>query len=297
MLKTLNLLDLSDNQLEGMFPQWLVKIKVRYLFLSNNNFTGSLPPGLFDNPYLELLSLSWNNFYGELPNNIGNVTSIKYLMLDGNNFSGTVPESINNLDVLFLLDLSNNRFFGNFFPALWGLSPIIIDLSSNEFSGEFQVDFLSNTNVLVLGKNKFSGSLSRSLTKIPLKFGKLTGTMETPNVFLDDVLLNNFYNETGDYDLNVKIHDLIVNWKKSKQGLSFKNLKLYSLLDLSSNQLSGEIPASLGSLKALKLLNVSFNNLHGRIPKSLGGLKNLESLDLPHNNLLGSIPQSLAKLQ
>ena len=85
--------------------------------------------------------------------------------------------------------------------------------------------------------------------------------------------------------------------KKSKQGLSSNNLKLYSLLDLSSNQLSGEIPASLGSLKALKLLNVSFNRLYGRIPKSLGDLKNLESLDLSHNNLSGLISQSLAKLQ
>jgi Leucine-rich repeat (LRR) protein len=94
-----------------------------------------------------------------------------------------------------------------------------------------------------------------------------------------------------------KINDLIVNWKKSKQGLSFNNLKNYSLLDLSMNQLSGEIPASLGSLKALKLLNISHNNLSGRVPASLGDLENLESLDMSHNNLSGSIPQSLAKLQ
>ncbi|KAL0000059.1 hypothetical protein SO802_019661 [Lithocarpus litseifolius] len=94
-----------------------------------------------------------------------------------------------------------------------------------------------------------------------------------------------------------KIHDLTVDWKKSKQGLSWDNLKIYSLLDLSMNQLSGEAPSLLGSLKALKLLNVSYNNLNGRIPASLGGLKNLESLDLSHNNLFGSIPQSLAKLQ
>ena len=112
-----------------------------------------------------------------------------------------------------------------------------------------------------------------------------------------DGLFSVFSFGIGDVDWETNIQDLIVNWKKSKQGLSSNNLKLYSLLDLSSNQLSGEIPASLGSLKALKLLNVSFNKIYGRIPKSLGDLKNVESLDLSHNNLSGSIPQSLAKLQ
>ncbi|GMY16220.1 receptor-like protein 46 [Fagus crenata] len=99
------------------------------------------------------------------------------------------------------------------------------------------------------------------------------------------------------FTIETKINDVIVNWKKSKQGLSFNNLKNDSLLDLSMNQLSGEIPASLGSLKALKLLNISHNNLSGRLLASLGDLENLESLDISHNNLSGSIPQSLAKLQ
>ncbi|XP_030973944.1 receptor-like protein 46 [Quercus lobata] len=119
--------------------------------------------------------------------------------------------------------------------------------------------------------------------------------IETPNVF--SYFLDIGINGINGFILDTKIHDLIVNWKKSKQGLSFDNLKLYSLLDLSMNQLSGEIPASLGSLNALKLLNISFNNLYGRLPTCLGYLENLESLDLSHNNLSGSIPQSLAKLQ
>jgi hypothetical protein len=99
------------------------------------------------------------------------------------------------------------------------------------------------------------------------------------------------------FTTQTKFNDLIVNWKKSKQGLSWNNLKLYSLLDLSMNQLSGKIPASLGSLKALKLLNISHNIFSGMISTSLGDLENLESLDLSYNNLSGSIPQSLSNLQ
>ena len=110
---------------------------------------------------------------------------------------------------------------------------------------------------------------------------------ETPHTFL---LLLHIYNYL------IKLNDLIINWK-SQQGLSNHNLDLYFLLDLSMNQLSGEIPAALGNLKALKLLNISHNNLYGRLPTSLGCLENLESLDLSHNKLSSSIPQSLAKLQ
>uniref|UniRef100_A0A2N9GP26 Uncharacterized protein n=1 Tax=Fagus sylvatica TaxID=28930 RepID=A0A2N9GP26_FAGSY len=97
--------------------------------------------------------------------------------------------------------------------------------------------------------------------------------------------------------MDLDMHDVILNWKKTQQGLSWNNLNIYSLLDLSMNQLSSEIPASLGSLNALKVLNISHNNLYGRVPASLGDLENLESLDLSYNNLSGSIPQSLAKLQ
>ena len=99
------------------------------------------------------------------------------------------------------------------------------------------------------------------------------------------------------FTISLKYNDLIVNWKKSKQGLSSHNLELYSLLDLSMNQLFGEIPTSLGRLNGLKLLNISHNILHGNVPISLDDLKILESLDLSHNKLSGLIPQSLAKLQ
>ncbi|XP_018462508.1 receptor-like protein 15 [Raphanus sativus] len=67
-------------------------------------------------------------------------------------------------------------------------------------------------------------------------------------------------------------------------------------LDLSENELSGNIPAELGGLLQLQVFNVSHNKLSGVIPESFSGLKNVESLDLSFNKLQGRIPQGLTKL-
>ncbi|GKF78782.1 leucine-rich repeat-containing protein [Tanacetum coccineum] len=85
------------------------------------------------------------------------------------------------------------------------------------------------------------------------------------------------------------LQDLIVNWKKYPQRL--RNLHFFVLLDLSGNNISGEIPASLGNLKALKQLNIS-HKISGNIPLSLGNL----IFDVSHNELSGSIPRSLDQL-
>jgi Leucine-rich repeat (LRR) protein len=67
-------------------------------------------------------------------------------------------------------------------------------------------------------------------------------------------------------------------------------------IDLSANNLSGEVPLELFQLVQLQTLNLSHNNFIGKIPKTIGGMKNIESLDLSNNKLCGEIPQSMALL-
>ncbi|KAJ4873778.1 receptor like protein 13 [Raphanus sativus] len=67
-------------------------------------------------------------------------------------------------------------------------------------------------------------------------------------------------------------------------------------MDLSENDLSGEISAELGGLMEFHALNLSHNSLSGGIPESFSGLKNMESLDLSYNRLQGRIPPQLAEL-
>ena len=73
-------------------------------------------------------------------------------------------------------------------------------------------------------------------------------------------------------------------------------LGLLRTIDLSKNNLSGEIPKEVTSLQGLQSLNFSFNNLIGRIPKNIGAMGSLESLDFSENQLSGKIPPSMSNL-
>ncbi|XP_070013525.1 cuscuta receptor 1-like [Nicotiana sylvestris] len=65
-------------------------------------------------------------------------------------------------------------------------------------------------------------------------------------------------------------------------------------VDLSCNQLSGEILCNLTQIRAL---NLSHNHITGAIPSEFSKLQNIESLDLSYNNLNGTIPTQLLELR
>ena len=54
-------------------------------------------------------------------------------------------------------------------------------------------------------------------------------------------------------------------------------------LDLSDNNLSGEMPVELGNLDSLEVLYLDSNSLSGEIPSELGNLSELSSLDVSNN--------------
>ncbi len=91
--------------------------------------------------------------------------------------------------------------------------------------------------------------------------------------------------------------DLNHNNLSGQLPTSLGNLANLQNLYLHTNQLSGPIPTSLGNLTNLKELQLHRNQLSGPIPTSLGNLTNLEQLLLAANQLSGSIPASLGNLR
>lgn len=73
-------------------------------------------------------------------------------------------------------------------------------------------------------------------------------------------------------------------------------LRLVTSLDLSSNRLSGQIPAQVTTLTGLQSLNLSRNQLEGSIPYNIGNMICMESLDFSWNQLSGRIPSSFSSL-
>ena len=67
-------------------------------------------------------------------------------------------------------------------------------------------------------------------------------------------------------------------------------------LYLDDNQLSGEIPTELGNLFYLRKLYLAGNQLSGEIPAELGSLASLQELYLDNNQLTGVIPAELGTL-
>ena len=68
-------------------------------------------------------------------------------------------------------------------------------------------------------------------------------------------------------------------------------------LNLASNQLTGSIPQEIGNLVNMTHLQLWFNQLTGKIPPEIGNLKNLEGLGLANNQFTEEIPAEIGNLK
>lgn len=66
-------------------------------------------------------------------------------------------------------------------------------------------------------------------------------------------------------------------------------------LDISNNQITGNLPAEIRNLKSLKVLNAN-NNLMTGIPAEIGQLPSLQIFNI-NNNLLAGIPKEIGQAQ
>ncbi|TXG57701.1 hypothetical protein EZV62_015530 [Acer yangbiense] len=67
-------------------------------------------------------------------------------------------------------------------------------------------------------------------------------------------------------------------------------------INMASNKLSQNIPYSMSTLKHLRHLNLSHNSLSGPIGNVFTGLQYLKELDLSYNNFTGDLPSSFGSL-
>ncbi|OMO65866.1 hypothetical protein COLO4_30958 [Corchorus olitorius] len=268
-------LDLSRNFLSGGIPNSIVKLKeLRSLVLSSNNLSGKLPQDWTQLQHLEVLDLANNSLSGEIPSSMGALHSLRLLILSSNSFKGEIPLSLQNCRGLWSFDLGKNKISGQIPTWIGDSTPLlmVLRLRSNLFTGNIptQLCHLTSLHVMDLADNSLSGVIPKCL-------GNLTG-------MISEVLSE----DAKRYEGNVMIV------AKGRELEYSSTLPLVKIIDLSENNLSGNVPQEITKLQRLGTLNLSNNHLTGNIPSNIGNLNLLETLDLSRNQLSGSIPQSLA---
>ncbi|XP_059066112.1 probable leucine-rich repeat receptor-like protein kinase At5g63930 [Cryptomeria japonica] len=249
---------------------------VRSPRIRDNFLSGRIPATLTNCTALKRLKLSNNFFNGDLE--IQYSSSIEVISSHSNNFSGTLPASFANCTRLKLLDFSKNRLAGELssHPLANCLQLRVLILSSNELKGDIAlwIRNLTRLQMLDLSKNKFGGRIPSALEGLE-GFKNHTALQLGGNTLYEDIPA--------------------ISIKGTYLRLEYV-LAANTILDLSHNNLRGEIPSNIGNLSHLRLLNLCGNQLEGKIPASLGQIEPLEQLDLSKNSLTGEIPWELTRL-
>ncbi|CAL5050739.1 unnamed protein product [Urochloa decumbens] len=270
---SVQVLDLSRNLLSGSLPEDLKAKGIYYMFLSDNLLSGIIPTYLCSMAAMEVISISYNSF------------------------SGVLPDCWQTASRLHTIDFSNNKLHGEIPSTMGGIpiwmgdgqeSLLVLSLRSNQFSGEIpeQLSQLHTLQLLDLSHNNLSGSVPDSL-------GNLTAMQLNRGGYQAPTGKLPLFKFTTVYDAGLPQLAVYI-------GAEGYDLLLYqapmTYIDLSRNQLTGEIPKGMGALSSLIALNLSGNQIGGSIPEEMSNLMSLEALDLSWNGLSGSIPTSMTNM-
>ncbi|XP_048439372.1 receptor-like protein 33 [Pyrus x bretschneideri] len=284
-LKMLSNIDISGCNFTGSIPRSIEDLhQLVYFDLSRNKFNGSVPSfSMAMN--LTLINLSHNQLTGQINStHWENLTNLVNLDLQHNLLDGTILSSLFSLPMLQNLGLSNNNFSGQL-PEFGNFSPLyFLDLSSNSLEGPIpmSISYLRELRVLFLSSNSFSGSF-------PLNDIQQLKNLSSLDLSYNSLLIN-YESSNSSYSLP-KFSILKLAAIKLRTFPDFlRNQSRLRTLDLSQNQIHGEIPNWIWRLSSLGELNLSCNSLVTLEGPFLNLTSSLFVLDLHSNQLQGPIP-------
>ncbi|QCD94597.1 LRR receptor-like serine/threonine-protein kinase FLS2 [Vigna unguiculata] len=317
-------LHLSYNQITGKIPKSITLLsELKYLFLEGNSLEGNVTESHLSNfSKLDHLDLSHNSLSlrfvsswvppfqvttlrlascklgPSFPRWLQTQNSLRELDISDNELNDSVPVWFwNKLQTLSGLNMSHNNLNGAIpdIPLKLLYRPSII-LNANQFEGalpSFLLQASWHIQLLNLSRNKLSKAIPACLKNFTVMSEKRINRSETERLIYGyDTSYWEIYSPSVSLDYRL---DITWVWKGVEHVFRDPQMNLKSI-DLSSNNLTGEIPQEIVHLVGMVSLNLSRNNLNGEIPSEIGNLSSLESLDLSRNHLHGRIPSSLTQL-
>jgi hypothetical protein len=154
--------------------------------------------------------------------------------------------------------------------------------SDNDFTGQIP-DYIgswSSLTELRFQGNSFQGPIPATLSNLvqlaSLRIGDILNGSSSSLAFLNNLTsLNTLVLR------NCRISDKLVS-------MDFSKFTSLNLLDLSFNNITGQVPQTLLNLTSLAFLFLGTNSLSGSLPSSIGS--SLKNLDFSYNQLSGSVP-------
>ncbi|XP_039027656.1 MDIS1-interacting receptor like kinase 2-like [Hibiscus syriacus] len=288
------------------------------LYLGHNNFTGFIPPSIFNMSTTRVIWLGFNLLSGQLPPVTGHgLPKLEGLYLELNQLSGPIPSSISNASKLINLQLPKNSFSELFQTRLkvviFDDNPLIsgeLLVSVENLSASVSFFYASHCSIkgwipskignlsllfwLGLDHNVFTGTMPatpgnlRELQNVNLGSNKLHGSILSELCRLQRLA----YLTLTDNELSGPIPACLVYLNSIDLG----ETKWYLVPGVSSNSLTGSLPVDIGNWKSVTNLNLSDNLFSGAIPSTIAGFMHPTHLSLSGNMLQGSVPQSFDEL-
>ncbi|WVZ72317.1 hypothetical protein U9M48_020799 [Paspalum notatum var. saurae] len=307
-LKNLYSLDLNMNRLNSSIPIEIFRLPLlsRYLGLSYNLLSGPLPSEVGSLRNLNILSLSGNQLNGEIPDSIGERTVLQELGLDSNLFEGRIPRSQDNIKGLSALNLSMNKLSGVIPEDIGNLGDLRqLYLAHNNLSGTIPI-VLQNLTLLIgldLSFNNLQGEVPKEGIFKNLANLSITGNSGLCSGIPQLHVAKKLRRRHRSPSLHLKIEEHYERVSYHIQKLIYLeptfpaigDIYDIQVLDLAGNKFSERVPTVLKNLSALIALDLSFNNLHGEVSKE-GNKEADEGILLPIRILLPIIEEQYQRV-
>ncbi|TQD79222.1 hypothetical protein C1H46_035260 [Malus baccata] len=289
-LPNVSRLDLSHNNFTGPLPLDISLPKLKLFVLAFNQFNGTIPPGYGNISTLQALDLSFNSLTGAIPSTLGNLSSLLWLMLANNSLTGPIPHELGNCSSLLWLNLANNK--------LSGPIPSQLTMIGRNVQPTFDKNIRDNHQIIAGSGECLAMRRWIPADYPPFNFVYTILTRKNCRSIWDRLLKGNGLFPicaAGSYVRTLQISGYVQlsgNQLSGQLPADIGTMSNFSMINLGVNRFQGELPANIGQLP-LVVFNISRNNFSGQIPGEIGNIKCMQNLDMSYNNFSGTFPLSL----